>query len=111
MIDSKVTREPRTRIVPPPSMRKGTLYDASKFTDAVILHFGFPIYKYGFAGSHHHPSIDGQDLAGDVSRAGAGQENGGVGHVLGLAEGIQDRKSTRLNSSHSQISYAVFCLK
>src|SRR5688572_31871185 len=25
--------------------------------------------------------------------------------------GVQDRKSTRLNSSHSQISYAVFCLK
>src|SRR2546430_10319884 len=25
--------------------------------------------------------------------------------------GFQDRKSTRLNSSHSQISYAVFCLK
>src|SRR5438270_10514346 len=31
-----------------------------------------------------------------------------------LASGIRrdpDRKSTRLNSSHSQISYAVFCLK
>src|SRR5688572_31564921 len=27
-----------------------------------------------------------------------------------LAAGV-DRKSTRLNSSHSQISYAVFCLK
>src|SRR5688572_32597675 len=26
-------------------------------------------------------------------------------------ESILDRKSTRLNSSHSQISYAVFCLK
>src|SRR5688572_31271320 len=25
--------------------------------------------------------------------------------------GCRDRKSTRLNSSHSQISYAVFCLK
>src|SRR2546427_7083176 len=25
--------------------------------------------------------------------------------------GMKDRKSTRLNSSHSQISYAVFCLK
>src|SRR2546430_10195204 len=25
--------------------------------------------------------------------------------------GQEDRKSTRLNSSHSQISYAVFCLK
>src|SRR2546430_13564802 len=30
----------------------------------------------------------------------------------GGAEPVQgDRKSTRLNSSHSQISYAVFCLK
>src|SRR2546430_6553994 len=26
-------------------------------------------------------------------------------------ESEEDRKSTRLNSSHSQISYAVFCLK
>src|SRR2546430_11938626 len=28
-----------------------------------------------------------------------------------FAENETDRKSTRLNSSHSQISYAVFCLK
>src|SRR2546430_12078644 len=28
-----------------------------------------------------------------------------------LQELVRDRKSTRLNSSHSQISYAVFCLK
>src|SRR3712207_7617531 len=28
-----------------------------------------------------------------------------------LAHGDQDRKSTRLNSSHANISYAVFCLK
>src|SRR2546430_9945363 len=27
------------------------------------------------------------------------------------AGALRDRKSTRLNSSHSQISYAVFCLK
>src|SRR3712207_8923021 len=26
-------------------------------------------------------------------------------------EAVQDRKSTRLNSSHANISYAVFCLK
>src|SRR2546430_13715710 len=33
-------------------------------------------------------------------------------HVEGaLLGGGRDRKSTRLNSSHSQISYAVFCLK
>src|SRR5688572_31228854 len=44
--------------------------------------------------------------------------NGGaiaLGHPVG-ATGARlittaDRKSTRLNSSHSQISYAVFCLK
>src|SRR2546430_6677950 len=30
---------------------------------------------------------------------------------LRLAPPQRDRKSTRLNSSHSQISYAVFCLK
>src|SRR2546427_6794211 len=28
-----------------------------------------------------------------------------------VSKNWQDRKSTRLNSSHSQISYAVFCLK
>src|SRR5688572_31822017 len=41
------------------------------------------------------------------------------GNIAGLVTGfmkndydlIGDRKSTRLNSSHSQISYAVFCLK
>src|SRR5688572_32376138 len=31
--------------------------------------------------------------------------------VVELMGGLEDRKSTRLNSSHSQISYAVFCLK
>src|SRR5438270_9497224 len=31
--------------------------------------------------------------------------------IAGVLEEILDRKSTRLNSSHSQISYAVFCLK
>src|SRR5688572_33279481 len=31
--------------------------------------------------------------------------------ILSLFLEARDRKSTRLNSSHSQISYAVFCLK
>src|SRR5438477_9817182 len=40
-----------------------------------------------------------------------------AGHVAGIFEfhhaggGTGDRKSTRLNSSHMSISYAVFCLK
>src|SRR5438270_2435067 len=32
-------------------------------------------------------------------------------HQTQVHDQIRDRKSTRLNSSHSQISYAVFCLK
>src|SRR5690349_18119301 len=32
-------------------------------------------------------------------------------HVHNVAMGDLDRKSTRLNSSHVEISYAVFCLK
>src|SRR2546430_11397294 len=33
------------------------------------------------------------------------------GHLVSSTDERADRKSTRLNSSHSQISYAVFCLK
>src|SRR5688572_17808706 len=74
----------------------------------------------------HHLARDCQ--AQRVERVG-GRHRGGVGAqapvdaaVLDAAErrhvprlvavhAMQDRKSTRLNSSHSQISYAVFCLK
>src|SRR3712207_3769258 len=31
--------------------------------------------------------------------------------IMDLTFAVQDRKSTRLNSSHANISYAVFCLK
>src|SRR2546430_16779318 len=35
----------------------------------------------------------------------------GRGRMRRRSRACEDRKSTRLNSSHSQISYAVFCLK
>src|SRR2546430_10581327 len=44
----------------------------------------------------------------------AGAEAAGAASVarrLSFEHFARDRKSTRLNSSHSQISYAVFCLK
>src|SRR5256886_5810234 len=50
----------------------------------------------------------GWDEAGDSGR-GSGRSI--VGFDLHAALHRVDRKSTRLNSSHSQISYAVFCLK
>src|SRR5712692_61924 len=34
-----------------------------------------------------------------------------IAQESGRVAGVGDRKSTRLNSSHSSISYAVFCLK
>src|SRR5256885_5051693 len=36
---------------------------------------------------------------------------GGTVSYLDIVDGTPDRKSTRLNSSHLVISYAVFCLK
>src|SRR5688572_32005133 len=40
------------------------------------------------------------------------EQYGGAGlSYVDYVNVIEDRKSTRLNSSHSQISYAVFCLK
>src|SRR2546430_8408551 len=41
-----------------------------------------------------------------------GLEDAGLPELIEATRaGLADRKSTRLNSSHSQISYAVFCLK
>src|SRR3712207_7169226 len=44
---------------------------------------------------------------GEHLRARTGGQRGAVA----AAAHVQDRKSTRLNSSHANISYAVFCLK
>src|SRR2546430_5979829 len=51
----------------------------------------------------HHSHEDSHLFPGLIKLT--GREN------IVLAEQELDRKSTRLNSSHSQISYAVFCLK
>src|SRR5690348_17885842 len=51
------------------------------------------------SGRHHFPFTDGE-IAVYVS------DRSGENDVY-----YQDRKSTRLNSSHPSISYAVFCLK
>src|SRR3712207_7182362 len=49
---------------------------------------------------------------GRGSRLRAPQPAGARGHHAGPVRGVaRDRKSTRLNSSHANISYAVFCLK
>src|SRR5690606_40106000 len=49
-----------------------------------------------------HRHVDGDVQVGEAVLAPAVQRQAGL---------AQDRKSTRLNSSHVKISYAVFCLK
>src|SRR5690606_41078232 len=52
------------------------------------------------------------DREGDIRGGGRGDAlQDGILVELDDAGVVQDRKSTRLNSSHVKISYAVFCLK
>src|SRR3712207_7826839 len=53
----------------------------------------------------HHPVLRRVRVAGGTAALVRG-----TARVRGLAA-LRDRKSTRLNSSHANISYAVFCLK
>src|SRR3712207_7440132 len=64
------------------------------------------LFRSGDRGEQH------DDRCGDESPRAARIEahEGDAAGPLALAE-EQDRKSTRLNSSHANISYAVFCLK
>src|SRR3989475_3765953 len=57
------------------------------------------------------PGADRGEVSGDRVALRAVSSAVEIGFpFLGVAH-QEDRKSTRLNSSHSQISYAVFCLK
>src|SRR2546427_2786509 len=76
--------------------------------DALPISAGsVPVARHSRAGFNGAGIYPGQR---HESAAGGGAESAG-GHRPDLVPGRLDRKSTRLNSSHSQISYAVFCLK
>src|SRR5207245_9137401 len=63
----------------------------------------FP-YTTLFRSQHHFSTDDGRRMTDDGLSLPRRQQ-------LGQIVISQDRKSTRLNSSHGSISYAVFCLK
>src|SRR5256885_3236901 len=56
--------------------------------------------------SHVHPTVSVQELEATYRR-----RTGCPPGIRGRVRDGRDRKSTRLNSSHLVISYAVFCLK
>src|SRR5207244_11425498 len=67
--------------------------------------------------SHHSPgrdSIARADRAAHPRRGRPGRRHGAYGwthRARHVTRECEDRKSTRLNSSHQIISYAVFCLE
>src|SRR2546427_2360432 len=69
------------------------------------LHDALPICRSGA-----RPDRDGR-RTGAAGAPPKGRATGGSRCPVPLWGGTGDRKSTRLNSSHSQNSYAVFCLK
>src|SRR5438094_4565116 len=68
---------------------------------------------------HSFPTRRSSDLAGTGGNFHLVQADGNLPRLIGpvresipqIANRPEDRKSTRLNSSHRTISYAVFCLK
>src|SRR5205085_12068575 len=96
-------------------------------TYTLSLHDALPIYRSWergmgrrrrvFGGSKWEARLGAGDGCHTHYRRAASPNLGGQGDVYLTANYCKkstmqrDRKSTRLNSSHSQISYAVFCLK
>src|SRR3712207_8372069 len=86
------------------------------------LHAALPIYLDGLALSlrldelaAHHNGAAGRDVQHFALVVGQRRVGHGLDGVearpVGHGQERQDRKSTRLNSSHANISYAGFCLK
>src|SRR2546430_6186132 len=79
------------------------------------LHDALPISVQQDAGCDKICRSPGNDGKSSRQEPGPGKGEGPETMKTGLSTALdpnrRDRKSTRLNSSHSQISYAVFCLK
>src|SRR2546422_1994948 len=67
------------------------------------------VERRAYAPGQHGQSSGRRRKASDYQRQ--LREKQKVKRINGLSERQLDRKSTRLNSSHGYISYAVFCLK
>src|SRR3712207_8477398 len=87
-----IRRPPRSTLFPYTTLFRSVIDDT-----AVLIRST----RYGDA------NLDGRIDLGDLDRL---AQNFGT-HTGEWSDGDLDRKSTRLNSSHANISYAVFCLK
>src|SRR3712207_8151807 len=74
------------------------------------LHDALPIFRRGCAADQRAPGAGARRQSGHRGCTGRRRDDA-VARVPGRVRLGTDRKSTRLNSSHANISYAVFCLK
>src|SRR5438034_3562386 len=96
-----ITPQPRSTLFPYTTLFRSSC--KSKLKDGRVIH-----------GAHQHKALsEAEEAAGLILTCCATPQTDCVVEarmVVGAGE-YPDRKSTRLNSSHTVISYAVFCLK
>src|SRR3712207_8042208 len=92
-----IRRPPRSTLFPYTTLFRSA-YELALAQGADVLELDVRATADGHLVVHHDPTL----------RRTAAQPD----HVADLTlDAMRDRKSTRLNSSHANISYAVFCLK
>src|SRR3712207_8715988 len=90
-----IRRPPRSTLFPYTTLFRSCNPDVQVFVDRVEDQAQHPKKE-------RHGGVSGRRQADSVER---------LGCLLRVRNVAVDRKSTRLNSSHANISYAVFCLK
>src|SRR2546430_9695650 len=98
-----IRRPPSSPFFPYPTLFRSPRGDAAIGPDAVVA-----AGAVAGAAVRHRALADAERDIDRILRVGALLAARRAEPLAALAAG--DRKSTRLNSSHSQISYAVFCL-
>src|SRR3712207_8612619 len=91
-----IRRPPRSTLFPYTTLFRSMVVAGYGTTPGVGVREAYLIAAERAADPAHHSIIQG---------------TAPPGATLTLRKDFQDRKSTRLNSSHANISYAVFCLK
>src|SRR3712207_7586557 len=89
---------------------RSTLFPYTTLFRSAVVHEHQLVLGRDRARAVHEPAVQ---LAQAVAAAIDRDDDAQLGHcgLLGTGSRYRDRKSTRLNSSHANISYAVFCLK
>src|SRR2546430_11473730 len=101
-----IRRPPRSTLFPYTTLFRSGGQPGERLAETII--FGPPQFT-----TDHQPQEKVPSFTGTMTVSGEGDFYNDADVIQAYKTHLTrlDRKSTRLNSSHSQISYAVFCLK